>query len=243
MTDRKPRPYVLLSCAMSADGHIDDTSSRRLLLSNDADFDRVDGERAQADAILVGANTIRRDNPRLLVRSADRREDRISRGLPASPTKVTLTATGDLDPEASFFSRGEDIPKLVYCTTPALARTATRLSAAAPLTNVVDAGDPLDLVTVVGDLAERGVRRLMVEGGQSIHTQFLASGLADEVQLVVAPFFVGNRAAPGFVGDGAVPWDSNHRMTLAEVRPIGDVVLLRYLLPRAALGRTAAEAA
>jgi 5-amino-6-(5-phosphoribosylamino)uracil reductase len=92
------RPYVLLSVAASVDGYIDDTTSTRLLLSNDADFDRVDEVRASADAILVGANTIRRDNPRLLVRSAPRRAIRAARGLPENPIKVTLTSSGDLDP-------------------------------------------------------------------------------------------------------------------------------------------------
>jgi len=67
------RPYVLLSCGMSLDGYLDDTADDRLLLSNDADFDRVDGVRASCDAILVGATTIRQDDPRLLIRSADSR--------------------------------------------------------------------------------------------------------------------------------------------------------------------------
>src|SRR5436189_126487 len=135
---------------MSIDGYIQDASDTRLLLSNDADFDRVDAVRAGCDAILVGANTIRQDNPRLLVRSAARRDDRVARGLPPSPAKVTVTAHGDLDPAAA------------------------------------------------------------------------------EAHLVVAPFFVGDSRAPRFVGDGAFPWHSGHRATLAEVRQIGDVVLLRY---------------
>ena len=63
------RPYILLSCGMSIDGYLDNATERRLLLSNAADFDRVDAVRAESDAILVGARTIRRDNPRLLVRS------------------------------------------------------------------------------------------------------------------------------------------------------------------------------
>jgi 5-amino-6-(5-phosphoribosylamino)uracil reductase len=104
----------------------------------------------------------------------------------------------------------------------------------APGTSIVDAGSPLDLLTVVNDLALRDIRRLMVEGGQSIHTQFLVSGLADELQLVIAPFFVGDSGAPRFVGAAAFPWDSGHPMTLAEARA-GDVVLLRYLLTARAL--------
>ena len=84
------RPYVLLSCATSIDGYIDDASDQRLLLSNDDDLDRVDAVRASCDAILVGAGTVRRDDPRLLVRSADRRAERVACGRPASPTKVML---------------------------------------------------------------------------------------------------------------------------------------------------------
>ncbi|MEV8635527.1 RibD family protein [Streptosporangium sp. NPDC051023] len=223
MTDR---PYVLLSCATSIDGYIDDTSDERLILSNDEDFDRVDAERAGVDAILVGANTIRADNPRLLVRSRERRAARVEKALSESPIKVTLTAQGDLDPTAQFFTAG-DTQKIVYCATPALDKSRDRLADAA---TVVDAGEPLDLRLVLTDLARRGVERLMVEGGGTIHTQFLTADLVDEIQLVIAPFFVGDPAAPRFVGPGAFPHTHKNRMTLAETRQIGDVVLTRYLL-------------
>ena len=83
--------------ATSIDGYLDDMNETRLLLSNTEDFDRVDAVRASADAILVGANTVRRDNPRLLVRSVERQQQRIRRGLTPHPVKVTLTGRGDLD--------------------------------------------------------------------------------------------------------------------------------------------------
>jgi riboflavin-specific deaminase-like protein len=245
MSGASERPYVLLSCAMSVDGYIDDNSSDRLLLSNDDDFERVDRQRALADAVLVGATTIRHDNPKLLVRSAGHRAARQERGLPVSPAKVTITGSGSLDPQASFFTiGGTEVAKLVYCASPAVRAARERLSMA-PSTSVIDAGSPLDLVTVLTDLAGRGIRRLMVEGGQDIHTQFLAAGLADELQLVIAPFFVGDAGAPRFVGAAAFPWDSAHRMTLAESRQIGDVVLLRYLLSSRAIAeqRQAQDAA
>jgi 5-amino-6-(5-phosphoribosylamino)uracil reductase len=226
---------------MSVDGYIDDTSSDRLVLSGDADLDRVDGQRALADAVLVGANTIRRDNPRLLVRSEARRSARQARGLPVSPGKVTITRSGNLDPHVSFFTDGgAEVSRLVYCASPAVRAAQDRLRMA-PATSIIDAGNPLDLVTVVTDLAARGIRRLMVEGGQNIHTQFLATGLADELQLVIAPFFVGDANAPRFVEPAAFLWDSGHPMTLAESRPIGDVALLRCLLTRRALGEQPAQ--
>ena len=60
------RPYTLLSCSVSLDGYLGDQTPR-LALSNEADFDRVDEVRASCDAIMVGAVTVRTDNPRLLV--------------------------------------------------------------------------------------------------------------------------------------------------------------------------------
>lgn len=224
------RPYVLLSVAASIDGYIDDATDERLLLSNDVDFDRVDEVRASADAILVGATTVRRDNPRLLVRSDARRDARRERGQAESPIKVVLTGSGDFDPESKFFTTG-DIDKVVYAATSAVEKARERVGDVA---SVIDAGDPLDLGIVLDDLATRGVRRLMVEGGSSIHTQFLTAGLADEVHLVVAPFFVGDPAAPRFVNAGLFPQGKNNRMALAEVRQIDDVVLLVYRPTRAA---------
>ena len=83
------RPYTLLSCSVSLDGYLGDHTPR-LALSNAADFERVDEVRASCDAIMVGAVTVRTDNPRLLVRSDARREERTARGLPSS--KVTPAA-------------------------------------------------------------------------------------------------------------------------------------------------------
>lgn len=220
------RPYVLLSCGMSIDGYLDTTAARRLLLSNEADFDRVDAERAACDAILVGAATIRKDNPRLLVRSPDRRAERVGRGLTHSPAKVTLTRGADLDIGSRFFD-ADDTEKLVYCPTRARAAVDDRLGAVAV---VVDGGQPLTMDRVCADLHARGVRRLMVEGGGTVHTQMLTADLADELQLVIAPFFVGDSGARRFVDDGHFPWNPDRRATLAEVRQLGDVVLLRYAL-------------
>ncbi len=88
------RPYTLLSCGVSLDGYLDSPTVSRLRLSNEADFDRVDAVRASCDAILVGANTVRNDNPRLLIRAAGRRRERIGRGCGPDPVKVTVTRQG-----------------------------------------------------------------------------------------------------------------------------------------------------
>ncbi len=209
------RPYVVLSCAVSLDGYLDDASDERLILSNEADLDRVDAERARADAILVGATTVRRDDPRLLVRDPTRQR-------PDLPMKVCLSGSGDLDPTARFFTDG-DVPKIVYCPS----ERAATLNAALPATVVGLGPAPLDLAPMLDDLAGRGVRRLLVEGGGSVLTQFLAAGLADEFQVVIAPVLVADERAPRLT-KRAGPRTEFGRLELVEVQQIGDVVLLRY---------------
>jgi len=240
------RPYIVLSCAMSLDGCLDGTGEDRLVLSGAADLDRVDAERAAADAILVGAGTIRRDDPRLLVRSARRQAERRAGGRPSQPAGVTVTASGDLDPAARFFTRGAGgegageegageegaaeggavaARRIVYAATPVLPKLSDQLGG---LAEVVDGGDPPQLTAILADLAGRGMHRLMVEGGASLGTQFLTGGLVDELQLVIAPFFVGDPAAPRFAGPGRYPANPGRPLHLAEARPVGEVVLLRY---------------
>jgi riboflavin-specific deaminase-like protein len=219
------RPYTLLSCSVSLDGYLGDQTPR-LALSNEADFDRVDGVRASCDAILVGAVTVRTDNPRLLVRSQARRDERTARGLPPSPAKVTVSDRVDLDARSNFFTAGA-AEKLLYTSSPRVADARAKLG---PVATVVDGGSRVRMRRLTEDLADRGVGRLMVEGGGTVHTQFLADDLVDELQLVVAPFFIGDSSAPRFVSDGHFPWNAGRRAKLAEVTQLGDVVLLRYAL-------------
>ncbi len=214
-----PLPYVLLSAAVSLDGYLDDTGPERLLLSSPADFDRVDEVRASVDAILVGAGTIRADNPRLLVNSASRRAARVSAGRPEYPLKVTVSGSGELDPGANFWHTGGD--KVVYTTE----KGAERARALGLAADVVGLGPDLDWRRLLEDLHARGVRRLMVEGGGRVHSQLLQEGLADELQLVLAPLFVGDPSAPRLFGPGGY---QQGRLRLVESRRIEDVVLMRY---------------
>lgn len=198
--------YVLASVAVSLDGRIDDTSTARLVLSGPEDLDRVDAVRAGVDAILVGAGTVRADDPRLLVRSPRRRAARAARGLPETPLRVVLSTGGALDPSARILS-GDPTLVLGLGTAPA----------------GVPAEIVADLPAALRLLHARGVARLLVEGGATVHTAFLAADLVDELHLAVAPILVG--AGPPFVHPAAFP---PGRWRLDGVEAAGDVGVLRY---------------
>src|SRR5262249_8406989 len=134
--------------------------------------------------------------------------------------KVTVSGSGELDPDAKFWHTGGD--KLL-CTTDKGAERARALGLAA---DVVALGPDLDWRALLAHLHdERGVRRLMVEGGGTVHTQLLPRGPADEPQLVLPPLLGGDPAAPRLFGPGAY---QGGRLRLAESRQIEDVVLMRY---------------
>ncbi|WP_233608209.1 RibD family protein [Nocardia stercoris] len=217
------RPFVTLSVAVSLDGYLDDARVERLLLSNSADFDRVDAVRAASDAILVGAETLRRDDPRLRIADAGRRAVRAAAGEPELPLRVTVTASGDLDPGLRVFLPGG--AALVYTTDTGARTLGDRLAGRA---EVVTLGPEIDFGDLLDDLGRRGVTRLMVEGGGRVHTAFLAADLADELLLAVAPVLVGDPAAPRFLHPAAFPGGSERRMELVDVDRVGDVAVLRY---------------
>lgn len=221
-----PRPYVLLSAAQSIDGFIDDTSPERLALSSPEDFDRVDEVRAGCDAIMVGAVTLRRDNPRLRVKSDERRAARAARGEPEELVRVIVTRSGKLGRDLRVW--GSAGAKVVYCPDAAAGQLREVIGG---LADIVPLGEEADFGALLDDLGARGIRRLMVEGGEHVHTQFLSQGLADELHLTIGGFFVADPAAPRFVTPGVrLPQDSAHRMRLAGVSQAGETAVLRYLL-------------
>ncbi|TDD08871.1 deaminase [Saccharopolyspora terrae] len=217
------RPYVLLSVAISADGFIDDVAPQRFPLSNAADFDHVDQVRAESDAILLGAGTVRRDDPRLLVRSTVRCAERTARGLPEHPLKVVVSGSGDLDPALRLWQRGGG--KLVYTTDDGARAARDRVG---DLAEIASLGTGIDFAELVDDLARRGVERLMVEGGTCVHTEFLKAGLADEIRMAIAPMLIGQAGAPRFLNPDDFPGGPARRFHLEDVTRLGDVAVLRY---------------
>jgi 2,5-diamino-6-(ribosylamino)-4(3H)-pyrimidinone 5'-phosphate reductase len=225
------RPYVFVNMAMTADGKIDTVERQGARISGEADTARVDALRAGADAIMVGGHTLISEDPRL-TGLVDRR---VAHGLPAQPVKVgvvsylSLQGPPSISGEGAFLRAGGG--RVVVFTSD---RTAPDVVAALERQGaevLVMGAERVDLARALKTLADRGVERLMVEGGSTIVAALLDDGLVDELQLTIAPLVFGGATAPTAVGGPGRSRASALRLRLAEssTSPDGDVVL-RYLV-------------
>lgn len=202
---------IAISAAVTIDGYIDDREPERLVLSSPEDLDDMRHARAACEAVLVGAGTVRIDNPSL----------RAPAGLPA-PMRVTLTASGRLDPHARFFDGSARA--VVLAVGGCAGELARQLHARAQIVPIED-GSPDSIVRALEAL---GVQSLFVEGGTTVLTAFLAAGAFDTLRLAIAPFFAGERGGARFVDRASFKDGSRHRLLLREVRAYGETAVLQY---------------
>ena len=183
---------IILSVAVSSDWCLDDCSQQRLVISNAKDWDEVYALRGECDAILVGAETLRRDNPGLRIKSELIRSERISRGMSPDISRITMTRSGELDPNLKFFSPDGD----------AIVFTETRNLGFSEQSTRVVCRRCLTARCVVTELERMGCKTLMVEGGAQILRMFLSEGVFDELRVAQSPIVVGEKNAPKLVE----PW-------------------------------------
>lgn len=201
------RPEVILKFASSFDGCFDDLSDKRVVFSGPEDRAEVEALRASCDAILIGAETLRRDNPRLLAEG---------KGGPLK--KVCLTRSGNVEPSSAFFCSGNG-EKLLYTTESRRASLEERLKG---LATVVAAGaEDISLAMCLEDLFQRGVRRLLLEGGPNLIRQFLEAGFVDSFRLAISSRLISEAQAPRLL---AKPRDAFH---LESVTELSEMIILR----------------
>lgn len=169
-------PRLTLSCAVSSDGYLDDLTPERAILSSAEDLEAVLALRAQMDMIVIGAETLRRDNPSLATRGASHFEAREKAGRAADPVKVVISQSGNIPTNRAFFETGRG-EKIVLSQRPT----------DAPGTHVALEGDPINAVLRLA--RERNLSDILIEGGAQILR--LALPRADHFRLAVSPKTLG----------------------------------------------------
>jgi riboflavin biosynthesis pyrimidine reductase len=229
---RPARPFVRVNFVASADGAVADAASGLSGgLAAPGDREVFGLLRELADVVVAGAGTVRAEAYRGVRTSPRLRERRRARGQAAVPPVAVVTTTAALEPDAALLT-DTAVPPLLLTTTPAAARARDRLGDAAEVVALGE--DDVTPEAVLGALADRGLHRVLCEGGPTLFGSFAAAGLVDELCLSLAPQLAG--AGPGRILDGPVGGPADGRgptpLRLASVVAHDDGLVLRYRTPR-----------
>jgi len=219
---RTGRPFVHLKLATTLDGRIAAPGGdSRWVTGEDARM-RAHQLRAEAGAVLVGANTVRNDDPMLTARD-----------LPAPPPRLTRVV---LDPHLTTSSKSrlarstEEASVVIFATQPALdGREKALEERGVEVLAVPHSEEGMDLRSVLWELGGRGIRGLLVEGGGETATRFVREGLADKMTLFYAPKLLGAEGVPMIGALRVTKMAESLQFSVSEVEQVGrDVAVTLY---------------
>lgn len=222
------RPFVYINMAMTADGKITSAGREYPRFSSAADRRNMDRLRAEADALMVGAGTLRADDPELHVRDPEMVVHRRSLGKPPQLINVMVTASANVEGIARFFDPELSTARVVATVEEAPRSRLAALDGRAEVWRL-GCGD-VDLVRLLARLRERGVERLLVEGGGELNWKMVRAGLVDELHVTVAPALLGGREAPTPLEGEGFRMEDQRRLSLADLRREDDELFCRYVL-------------
>lgn len=216
------RPMVTLKLATSLDGRIATASGESQWITGTAARARSHLMRATHDAIMVGSGTQRADDPMLNCRlpGLDHR----------SPVRVVVDSTLKLAADSALVGSAAKIPVWAVCAEGADKAAADRLAAAGVEIIRVAAGTdgrpaPLNILEA---LADRGLTRVMLEGGGQLAGSFLRDRFVDEIVWARAPMVIGGDGVPGIASAGVAALGEAHAFRRVDVRPCGTDILETY---------------
>ena len=216
----RQRPLVTLKLATTLDGRIATrTGDSQWITGADA---RQRGQlmRAQHDAILVGAGTLRADDPALTCRLPGLAQH--------SPVRIVLSGRGDMPAGAGLFKTAGDVPTWLLWPRGQAAPEALRRPGVEIIDCDTTAAGGIDPAAALAALAGRGITRLLIEGGAAVATSFLAAGLVDRVAWFRAASLIGGDGLPAIAGLDIETLPQRLRLEPLSVVPAGDDVLETY---------------
>lgn len=219
---RTGRPFVHLKLATTLDGRIAASGGDSRWVTGKDARSRAHGLRAEAGSVLVGANTVRTDDPMLTPRDLPNTPPRI--------TRVVLDPDLTTSPDSKLARSTEEAPVVIFSTQPAFDGREKHLKRRGVEVVVAPGSkERIDLHFVLEELGGRGIKGLLVEGGGETATRFVREGLADKMTLFYAPKLLGAEGVPMIGALRATRVAESLQFSVSEVEKVGtDVAVTLY---------------
>jgi len=213
----KSRPHIILSAAISLDGKIA-TRNGDSKFSSKLDKIRVHKLRSKVDGILIGTNTLLRDNPILTVR--------YSKGK--NPTRIILDSRGTIPSNSRIIKTCKNVPTIIAVSKKITKKNLERLRKY-PIDIIISGEKKVNLKQVLKKIVKRKIKKLLVEGGGTVNWELIRQGFFDEVIITVTPFLVGGKDAINLVqGTGFTKIKKSSKLKLKKVVHQKNELVLHY---------------
>jgi 2,5-diamino-6-(ribosylamino)-4(3H)-pyrimidinone 5'-phosphate reductase len=214
----KSRPYVILSAATSLDGKIA-TRTGDSKLSSKQDSVRVHKLRSKVDAILVGKNTVSRDNPLLTVRH--------TRGR--NPIRIVLDSKGTISKKSKILQTSNKIPTIIAVSKKITKSNFDKLKKF-PVEVIITGENSVNIKLLLKKLLDKKIKTVLVEGGGTVNWEFIKQNLFDELIITISPFLIGGNDAISFVqGQGFKKISNSPNLRLKLIKRLKNHLVLNYV--------------
>ena len=213
----KSRPRVILSAAISIDGKIA-TRLGDSKLSSKKDKIRLHRLRSKVDAILVGKNTIHRDDPLLTVRYVKGK----------NPTRIILDSQGTISINSKILQTCNKVPTII-AVSKRISKANLQKLKRFPVEIIMTGENSVNIKSLMSNLSKRKINTVLVEGGGTINWQFIQNNLFDEILITITPFIIGGIDAITFVqGRGFDKIIKSPRLRLNTIKRLENYLVLHY---------------
>lgn len=211
------RPYVILSAATSLDGKIA-TKSGDSRFSSGKDKIRVYRLRATVDAILVGKNTVNRDDPILTVHQVKGK----------NPIRIILDSRATISTKSRIIKTCNKIPTIIAVSKKASNKNLEKLRKF-PLKIIVSGNNIVNIKKLLKTLWKLKIKKILVEGGGTVNWEFVNQNLFDEIIVTITPFLVGGKDAVSIIeGKGFSKIVKSRKLKLEKILHLENEVILCY---------------
>jgi len=210
-------PKIILSAAISIDGKIA-TFSGDSRLSSKKDLIRLHKLRSQVDAILVGKNTINKDNPLLTVRYSKGR----------NPVRIILDSCGTISDKSKILQTCNKVKTIIVVSKKITKKNLQKLKKF-PLEIIMIGDNQVNIKSLMKNLGKRKIKTVLLEGGGTINWEFIKNNLVDEFYITVTPFILGGKDAITLVqGDGFDKITKSPKLKLDRIKRLENDLVLHY---------------